>query len=253
MIRRLQVKLFHQFSILVSFFKVVLVIFIAKIFLVKNQVQSKQVDRDEEIDRLETEIRLLRRQLPRLLNAKGKDITLEFMFLGEEYDKKRYEAEYLQAELEKCRKYFADSTKKHSKTVQEYDQKLQTLREEFENSILHDENGKAAIEQAENIIAAEYQSRINTLTAELETLQAVNRTSEDYERQIASLAAELEALRAENKQYADEKLDLAEQREIDEENQKRYEEMEAYYMNELKKRDEVISDLENFVPVCLTL
>uniref|UniRef100_A0AC35GAG4 Uncharacterized protein n=1 Tax=Panagrolaimus sp. PS1159 TaxID=55785 RepID=A0AC35GAG4_9BILA len=216
----------------------------------KNQVQNKQVDRDEQIDKLEVEIRLLRRQMPRIKNLEGKDITLEFVLLGEEYDKKRYEVETLQAELEKCRKYFAETSKRHGETVKEYDQKLKTLRQEFEDSLLigtRGETAKNAIEQAENIIATEYQGRIDALTAENEGLRAENQNIKEYENQITNLNAELEALRSEIKQYNDEKLDLAEQKEIDEEYQKRYDGMEAFYMNEMKKQADAMKNLQKLV------
>uniref|UniRef100_A0A914PT30 Uncharacterized protein n=1 Tax=Panagrolaimus davidi TaxID=227884 RepID=A0A914PT30_9BILA len=216
----------------------------------KNQVQNKQVDRDEQIDQLEVEIRLLRRQMPRIKNLEGKDVTLEFVLLGEEYDKKRYEVETLQAELEKCRKYFAETSKRHGETVKEYDQKVQTLRQQFEDSLLtgtRGETAKNAIEQAENIIATEYQGRIDALTAENEGLRAENQNIKEYEKQITNLNAENEALRSEIKQYNDEKLDLAEQKEIDEEYQKKYDGMETFYMNEMKKQADTIKELRKLV------
>uniref|UniRef100_A0A914Q737 Uncharacterized protein n=1 Tax=Panagrolaimus davidi TaxID=227884 RepID=A0A914Q737_9BILA len=132
----------------------------------------------------------------------------------------------------------------------EYDQKLQTLRQEFEDSLLtgtRGETAKNAIQQAENIIATEYQGRIDALTTENEGLRAENQNIKDYEKQITNLNAELEALRSEIKQYNDEKLDLAEQKEIDEDYQKKCDGMETFYMNEMKRQADTIKDLRKLV------
>ena len=91
--------------------------------------------------------------MPRLVNAEGKNITNEFALLGDALERKQLEVEELQVQLDEFRKYYSETHRKHCQKVKEYDQKIQSLREEFEQSKISEigENGggKNAIEQAQ--------------------------------------------------------------------------------------------------------